>query len=164
MQSGNLTDSGLSKTGIISPLGVPVYLTFEASRGNSSNSFQISASDCYDDDPFKVDESLAPLGDTSYKISQPGSPKPAAFVSGITMMVRPNPFRTQTEIELDVPSEVLLNVTVFDLLGKHITTLYNNYSVSIHHDFILDSKQLTPGMYLSGFKQVIRLFRGRLNW
>lgn len=63
------------------------------------------------------------------------------------MTVLPNPFRTQTSVELEVPKDVVLNVTVFDLLGKPVTTLYNNYSQSNNYTFTLSSNQLTPGMY-----------------
>ena len=53
----------------------------------------------------------------------------------------------QTEIALDMAREVVLNVTVFDVLGHPVRTLFNDVSGKDHYDFILDSKQLNPGMY-----------------
>ncbi len=147
-QSGSLSDSGRSNTLFTSPISGQVYLTFECTRGYTGNSFKISNRESYDDSS-PVDEYPGPPFpiDSSFKKSQPISPQRNAFVSHINMMVRPNPFRTQTSVELEVPTEVILNVTIFDVLGKQVTTLFNNISGSTNYVFTLDSKQLIPGMY-----------------
>ncbi len=149
VQSGNLTDSGISKTFNASSTG-QVYMTFECTRGSSNNPFQVYNIEKYDY-PTTIDEwpgpPFSPV-DTSYKTSQPGSPKIAfSPLSNMTMTIHPNPFQTTTQVELQVPQEMTLNVTLFDLLGKPVTTLYNNFAKSSHYSFTLDSRQLHPGMY-----------------
>jgi hypothetical protein len=147
MQSGSFADGGISKTGFTSSITGNVYLTFEVSRGNPANTFQVSNTEVYDD-TSTIDYLPGPPGaDTSFKKSPPHAPQTTAYVSQITMTVHPNPFRTQTSIELEVPKEVMMNVSVFDVLGRQVTNLFSNYSDHNNYNFTLDSKQLNPGMY-----------------
>jgi hypothetical protein len=147
MQSGSFADGGISKTGFTSSITGNVYLTFEVSRGNPANTFQVSNTEVYDDTSM-IDYLPGPPGaDTSFKKSPPHAPQTSAYVSQITMTVHPNPFRTQTSIELEVPKEVMMNVSVFDVLGRQVTNLFSNYSDHNNYNFTLDSKQLNPGMY-----------------
>ncbi len=82
----------------------------------------------------------------SYKKAGPtasGSPT----VSNINLTIHPNPFRTQTNLELDAPKNVPLNISVFDVLGRTVNTLFNDMSSNNHYSYTLDSKLLSPGMY-----------------
>jgi len=83
---------------------------------------------------------------TSYKKSNPTALQ-SSSINDIQLSIHPNPFRTQTDIEVDAPKNVPLNITVFDVLGRSTVTLFNNLSSSDHYSYTLDSKQLNQGMY-----------------
>jgi len=145
-QSGNLNDNGLSKSGFTSSISGNVYLSFDVMRGNTSNSFEVFNNEVFDDTDM-IDFIPGPaLPDTAFKTPEP-KPQAAPFISQVTMSVHPNPFRTETHVELEVPKDVLLNVTVFDILGRSVTNLFNNYSDRNDYNFILGAKQLNAGMY-----------------
>jgi hypothetical protein len=52
-----------------------------------------------------------------------------------------------TDVEVDAPKDVPLNITVFDILGRSTITLFNDFSSKDHYSYTLDSKKLSPGMY-----------------
>ena len=60
----------------------------------------------------------------------------------------PNPFNPSTRItfELNHPQHVTLNV--YDIQGKHITTLLDGERAAGQHDVTFDSGDLASGMYL----------------
>jgi hypothetical protein len=50
----------------------------------------------------------------------------------------PNPFNASTFIPFDIPTEFngIINITVYDILGKHIVTLFDGYSNSLTRPII----------------------------
>jgi flagellar hook assembly protein FlgD len=46
----------------------------------------------------------------------------------------PNPFNPTTTISFDLPKDVLVEITIFDMLGRHVSTLVNkNIMAGRHH-------------------------------
>lgn len=59
----------------------------------------------------------------------------------------PNPFNPVTTIKFDVPVEGLVNIQIFDLLGREITTLYNNSMKPGSYTISFDASELSSGFY-----------------
>ncbi|MCB2213151.1 aryl-sulfate sulfotransferase [bacterium] len=59
----------------------------------------------------------------------------------------PNPFNGQTRISLLLPSPGNVNVAVYDLLGRLVTTLHDGSLTAGQHQFNLNATGLASGMY-----------------
>lgn len=59
----------------------------------------------------------------------------------------PNPFNPITTITYVLPSEGLVQVKVFDILGREIETLVNNFKSSGKHSISWDGSKFASGMY-----------------
>ncbi|MBE2219455.1 MAG: T9SS type A sorting domain-containing protein [Ignavibacteria bacterium] len=59
----------------------------------------------------------------------------------------PNPFNPVTTIKFDVPVEGLVNIQVFDLLGREVSTLYNNSMKPGSYTISFDASDLSSGFY-----------------
>lgn len=72
----------------------------------------------------------------------------------------PNPFNPTTEIRFEVPSNDHVRLTVYDPLGRQITTLVNEELPSGSHEVTFDGTGLSSGMYIyrleSGSLQMTR--------
>ena len=59
----------------------------------------------------------------------------------------PNPFNPKTKIRFDLPKNSKVKLTVFDILGREVTTLIDNVLEVGSHEVILDGSNLTSGVY-----------------
>jgi len=59
----------------------------------------------------------------------------------------PNPFNTQTTIEFIIPKSQHVNLTVYDLLGRQIEILLDEYKQAGIHTVVLDASHLSSGVY-----------------
>lgn len=80
----------------------------------------------------------SPLGFTE----NGGTPKEFALYGNY-----PNPFNPVTTIKFDVPVEGLVNIQVFDLLGREVSTLYNNSMKPGSYTISFDASDLSSGFY-----------------
>ena len=80
----------------------------------------------------------SPLGFTE----NGGTPKEFALYGNY-----PNPFNPVTTIKFDVPVEGLVNIQVFDLLGREVTTLYYNSMKPGSYTISFDASELSSGFY-----------------
>lgn len=60
----------------------------------------------------------------------------------------PNPFNPNTVISYQLPSSVLVRLTVFDALGREVATLVNGVQNSGQHSVNFDASELSSGVYL----------------
>ncbi|TSA16006.1 T9SS C-terminal target domain-containing protein [bacterium] len=60
----------------------------------------------------------------------------------------PNPFNPATTIRFELPSEMRVSLTVFNLLGQQITKLVDETRPAGSHAITFDASQLTSGVYL----------------
>ena len=60
----------------------------------------------------------------------------------------PNPFNPVTKITINAPSSDILKIEIYNLLGKKIETLYNNYIAMGEHSFIWNAKNRQSGIYI----------------
>ena len=59
----------------------------------------------------------------------------------------PNPFNPSTTIEYSIPEKSIVELKVFDLLGKEISTLVNREMSPGKYELLFDASELTSGVY-----------------
>jgi len=59
----------------------------------------------------------------------------------------PNPFNPSTTIKYDIPKPGIVNITVFDILGKEIDKLVNGYQVPGRYEIRWDATGYSSGSY-----------------
>ncbi len=60
----------------------------------------------------------------------------------------PNPFNPNTNIKFEIPQSGLVNLEVFDISGRKISTLVNQKLAAGTHQVIFDGSNLASGIYL----------------
>jgi len=60
----------------------------------------------------------------------------------------PNPFNPKTSIEIDLFIDTDVSITVYNLEGKLIQTIFNGFLVKGNHKFDFDASELSSGIYL----------------
>lgn len=60
----------------------------------------------------------------------------------------PNPFNPTTTLAYDIPVSGHVRLTVFDILGREVSTLVNQTMVAGHHEIRFDAGNFASGMYL----------------
>lgn len=60
----------------------------------------------------------------------------------------PNPFNPLTKISYSIPEGKMVRLTVYDLLGKEITTLVNEYMIAGSYTVDFNAASLSSGMYI----------------
>jgi hypothetical protein len=60
----------------------------------------------------------------------------------------PNPFNPSTNIVYDIPSDGLVVLKVYDILGKEVKTLVNKYQKAGEYQVSFDASNLASGIYL----------------
>ena len=61
----------------------------------------------------------------------------------------PNPFARSTQISFDVPQSSFVKVAIYDIMGRLIQVIHNNYMEAGSHTFGYDSNALeSNGKYL----------------
>lgn len=59
----------------------------------------------------------------------------------------PNPFNPSTKINFDIPQDVFVKLRIFDVSGKELKTLVNEFKVSGYYSVDLDASALPSGTY-----------------
>jgi hypothetical protein len=60
----------------------------------------------------------------------------------------PNPFNPTSTIQYDIPKTSLVNISVFDMLGRQIKVLVNEQKTPGHYETVFDAKELASGIYI----------------
>jgi hypothetical protein len=74
----------------------------------------------------------------------------------------PNPFNPETRISFDMPNSGLVTLKVYDILGRHISTLVNEIMQAGSHSCVWNSYNLPSGIYfyklnIQSFTQVRKM-------
>ena len=64
----------------------------------------------------------------------------------------PNPFNPTTTINYSVPQKSFVTIKVYDVLGREVTTLVNQYKTQGIYDINFDASKLSSGMYIYQLK------------
>jgi len=59
----------------------------------------------------------------------------------------PNPFNPTTTIEYSIPNTSLVNITVYDILGRQVTELINKVQFAGKHQVLFNASNLASGIY-----------------
>lgn len=59
----------------------------------------------------------------------------------------PNPFNPSTTISFDLPNSEFVSLTIYDVLGKQVTTLVNEFKNAGRYDIRFEANRLSSGMY-----------------
>ena len=60
----------------------------------------------------------------------------------------PNPFNPSSEIEFEIPHEAYVTIKVFNLLGKEVMTLVNEFREAGIYTLKLNGNNLSGGIYI----------------
>ena len=60
----------------------------------------------------------------------------------------PNPFNPVTTIKFDIPNDGLVQLDVFDILGRRIATLLNENKVAGSYEYNFNASTLASGVYI----------------
>lgn len=65
----------------------------------------------------------------------------------------PNPFNPTTQIKYDLPSDSYVNISIYDVMGRKIKSLFNNNQTSGYHSLRWDATNdigegVSAGMYI----------------
>ena len=60
----------------------------------------------------------------------------------------PNPFNPLTTIKFDIPNDGLITLEIFDILGRRIATLINEYRTAGSYDQVFNASSLASGVYV----------------
>jgi hypothetical protein len=69
-------------------------------------------------------------------------------VEKFTIANYPNPFNPATQIVVSLPETSPVRITIYDLLGNQITTLYNDVLAAGNHNFTFNAAHLASGIYI----------------
>lgn len=64
----------------------------------------------------------------------------------------PNPFNPVTNIKFDIPKDIFVSVKIYDLLGREIKTLVNEYKNAGSYIVSFDGSDLASGIYFYALK------------
>ena len=73
-----------------------------------------------------------------------GIDQPSVFVLGQNY---PNPFNPSTKIQYSIPNDGNVSLIVYDILGKEVATLVNDYQQAGTFDVVFDGANLASGVY-----------------
>lgn len=97
----------------------------------------VEADDCY---AMRIHESLAGVEEQTRITPLAWSLSPAY----------PNPFNPSTTIGYSVPVQSVVQLAVFDILGRQVTTLSNRYQQAGRHSVVWDGRSFNGGVVSSG--------------
>jgi hypothetical protein len=74
----------------------------------------------------------------------------------------PNPFNSTTIIRYEMPKAAFITLKIFDISGREIKTLINEYKQLGNHSVIFDGNKYSSGVYfysfqIGGFKQTKKM-------
>lgn len=64
----------------------------------------------------------------------------------------PNPFNPTTTIKYSIPNSVMVKLIIYDLLGREVKTLVNDFQQSGEHSIQFDGGTLSSGVYFYSLK------------
>ena len=64
----------------------------------------------------------------------------------------PNPFNPVTKIDFSLISGGIVQVSLYDMVGRKVKDMIDQYMDSGHHSYVLDARGLTSGMYFYSMK------------
>ncbi|MDZ7724440.1 MAG: T9SS type A sorting domain-containing protein [candidate division KSB1 bacterium] len=64
----------------------------------------------------------------------------------------PNPFNPETKIRYDLPQSSRVRIEIYDIVGRHVTTLVDEAQNAGSHQVTFDGQNLASGVYIYTLK------------
>ena len=64
----------------------------------------------------------------------------------------PNPFNPSTTIMYKIPTDGIVSLKIYNILGQEVATLINEYQVTGKYSVVFNAKNLASGMYVYQLK------------
>lgn len=127
---------------------------------STTTDFRITANYCYERKDYSLDGALstswARTSNSSYHYT-PGAPNKTSVVAINDVNIKhtsyelyqnyPNPFNPVTKIRYSLPNSGMVNLKVYDITGKEIAKLVNDYQNSGVYEITFDGNSLASGIY-----------------
>jgi len=92
---------------------------------------------------------LASHGNGAYERLLASVQEPPPVIAGFELGQNfPNPFRERTVIQYDVPEEQHVRLSVYDVQGRHVTTLVDRSMRAGHYTVAFERAGLASGVYI----------------
>lgn len=75
----------------------------------------------------------------------------------------PNPFNPTTSIKYELPENSLVELSVFDMLGRKVATLVNGRKEAGYHQVDFDASQLASGVYIYQLQAEGKIFTEKMT-
>src|SRR5690606_32610148 len=66
----------------------------------------------------------------------------------------PNPFNPTTTISFSIPEASNMSLDVYDVVGRHVTNLFNGMKQAGIHEVKFDAASLSSGIYITRLKAI----------
>ncbi|MBZ0200145.1 MAG: T9SS type A sorting domain-containing protein, partial [Ignavibacteriaceae bacterium] len=98
---------------------------------------------------FEEDNS-EPSNEIEYYVDKAGkiSAAPEKIFTFNLMQNYPNPFNSVTKIKYSIAKPSLVTLKVYDILGREVKTLVNEYKTNGSYEVLFDASRLASGMYI----------------
>lgn len=80
--------------------------------------------------------------------STPADERGAEFSNAISMSACPNPFNSVTTFTIDVQSEQYVEMSIYNIMGQRVSTLFANYLSMGRHRIMYNADGLSSGIYI----------------
>jgi hypothetical protein len=63
----------------------------------------------------------------------------------------PNPFNPVSKVNFDLPEDAFVSIQIYDMTGRNVKTIYNQFTTAGYHTAVIDASSLTSGVYFYKF-------------
>ncbi len=124
-------------------------------KGKGSSSVPVSYS--FEDKNLKAGKYIYRLRQVDYNgsftyYSLNGEPSVGIPVKFELSQNYPNPFNPVTRIDFSIPLDSRASLKIYDITGKEIKTLFNEYKQAGYYEITYDASSLTSGIYFYNLK------------
>lgn len=85
------------------------------------------------------------MGSGAFVLELMGS---GAFEEFVLEQNYPNPFNPTTKISFSIPSAGNYSLKVYDILGKEVASLVEEYKIAGNYEVVFNASNLPSGMYI----------------
>jgi hypothetical protein len=128
-----------------------------ASSGNGRLVFQVGNNCIPDFSTQRVNPVFANTGGVGVESEESMIPKEFALYDNF-----PNPFNPTTQIAIDLPEDAYTELTVWNIMGQQVTTVYSGNLNAGRHNVTFNGRDMTGNMLSSGM-YIYRVTAGKYN-